>query len=99
MKPVCLILATLFLLGVVMAPERLRAAELPRAEKEKIEALIKHLEGLKDAKFIRNGSEYDAKSAAKFIRGKWDSKEKEIKTAADFIEKAASVRARAASPM
>jgi hypothetical protein len=61
------------------------------SEREKIEALIKHVENLKDAKFLRNDQEYDAATAAKFMRGKWEASEKEIKTAKDFIEKAASV--------
>jgi hypothetical protein len=68
----------------------LQARELPAAEKEKIEALIKHIEGLKDAKFVRNDVEYEAKTAVRFIRAKWDSEAKSIKTAKDFIAKAAS---------
>jgi predicted Rossmann fold nucleotide-binding protein DprA/Smf involved in DNA uptake len=65
-----------------------RAAEM--TERQKIEALIKHVEGLQDAKFVRNGTEHDAKTAAKFLRGKWESNEAEIKTAKDFIDKAAT---------
>jgi hypothetical protein len=60
------------------------------AEKAKIEALIAHLGGLKGATFIRNDSGYDSKTAAKFLRRKWEANEKEIKTAADFIAKAAT---------
>lgn len=60
-------------------------------EKEKIEALIKHLENLKEVTFIRNDSDYDAKTAARFLRGKWQAQEKDVKTAKDFIEKVASV--------
>lgn len=73
------------------------AAPAPE-EKAKIEALIRHVENLKDAMFIRNGSEYDAKSAAKFLRGKWQAKEKEILTASDFIAKAASVSGTTGKP-
>jgi hypothetical protein len=62
----------------------------PLTEKEKIEGLIRIVEGLKYAKFIRNGSEYDSGSAAKFLRRKWETQVKEIVTARDFIEKAAS---------
>ena len=64
--------------------------ERATTERQKIEVLIKHVEGLKDAVFVRNGSEYSAKNAAKFLRGKWDSNKASIKTAKDFIEKAAS---------
>jgi hypothetical protein len=76
----------------------LQAQELPAPEKEKVEALIKHLEGLKDAKFVRNGVEYDAATAAKFVRGKWDANAAQIKTAKDFIEKAASVSSTSGKP-
>lgn len=63
------------------------AQDKSRTEKQKIEALIKSVETLKDAKFVRNGSEYDAATAARFLRGKWDSNSKDIKTATDFIDK------------
>jgi uncharacterized protein DUF5329 len=58
-------------------------------EKEKIEALIKHVEGLKDVKFVRNDTEYDAKTAGTFLRGKWDNN-KDVKTAKEFIDKCAT---------
>lgn len=60
------------------------------SEDAKINALISHVEALQDATFIRNGSDYSAKNAAKFLRGKWDSNKKDIVTAKDFIEKAAT---------
>ncbi len=63
----------------------LRAEGLPAAEKTKIESLLSHVNGLADAKFIRNGKDYDAKNAAKFLRGKWEANEKKIHSAADFI--------------
>jgi hypothetical protein len=74
------------------------AGQRPASENEKIEALIKHIEGLADAKFVRNGSEYDAKTAAKFLRRKWESKKEEIKTAQDFIDKVASVSSTSGKP-
>lgn len=77
---------------------RLVADENPKSEKEKIEGLIEHIANLQDAKFVRNGAEYDAKTAAKFLRGKWESNASEIKTAADFIEKAASVSSTTGKP-
>ena len=67
-------------------------------EKGKIEALIKHVEGLGDAKFVRNDREYVAGTAARFLRGKWESNEAEIKTARDFVEKAASVSKTSGKP-
>ena len=66
------------------------AAVAPPEEEKKIEALIAHVASLKKAVFIRNGKEYDAASAAKFLRGKWEAHDKEIKTAEEFIEKVAT---------
>src|SRR5215213_9341090 len=59
-------------------------------EDQKIEALIKTVEQLKDATFIRNGKEHDCHEAAKHMRDKWEHGKDQIKTATDFIEKAAS---------
>ena len=66
------------------------AQTLPNLEKQKIEALIKQVANLKDAKFVRNGSAYNADSAAVFLRRKWGANESEVKTARDFIDKVAS---------
>jgi hypothetical protein len=81
------------LTGVPQQPQ-----EKNDAEKQKIEALIKHVEELKDAKFVRNDKEYDAKTAGAFLRGKWDANKKEIKTAQDFIDKAATVSSTSGKP-
>jgi len=66
------------------------AAGAPPEERAKIEALIAHVASMKKAVFIRNGKEYDAASAAKFLRGKWEAQDKDIKTAAEFVEKVAT---------
>jgi hypothetical protein len=68
----------------------LKAAGLPPEERAKIEALIAHVSSLKNAVFIRNGKEYDAASAAKFLRGKWEANDKNIHSATEFIEKVAT---------
>ena len=60
------------------------------AEKDKIQMLIKSVETMKDATFIRNDQEYSAANAARFLRGKWDTNARDIKTAADFIDKVGS---------
>lgn len=78
-----------FLITALLLPS-LSRAEILAAEKAKIEALLAHVAGLADTKFIRNGSTYDAKSAATFLRRKWGSNADEIKTAADFITKVAT---------
>jgi hypothetical protein len=77
--------------------ERASATVQGLTEKEKIEELIKHVEDLPDAVFVRNGSEYDAKTAGKFLRGKWD-KEANVKTAKDFIARVASVSSTTGQP-
>jgi hypothetical protein len=64
--------------------------EKPLTEDQKIEALIKHVAELKDAQFVRNDKEHDAKAAAEHLRKKWDYAKKEIKTARDFVDKIAS---------
>ena len=70
----------------------------PLSEKQKIEALIKHIEGLQDTKFVRNGVEYDAESAGKFMRAKWAANESAIKTAQDFVEKIATASSTTGMP-
>ena len=83
-----------FLALACLCPGQARAAD----EKARIEGLIRHVESLADAKFIRNGKSYDAGNAAKFLRGKWEANEKQIKTAEDFIAKAASVSSTSGKP-
>ena len=75
-----------------------RAQDLPNSEKQKIETLIKQVANLKDAKFVRNGSAYNADSAAVFLRRKWQANEPEVKTAQDFIDKVASFSATSGKP-
>ena len=90
------VLGPVFFVSVALAP--VRAEETPAAETQKIEALVTHLEGLTDAKFVRNGSEYGAKDAAKFLRGKWKAHKADIETAMDFVEKVASVSSTSGKP-
>jgi hypothetical protein len=79
------------LLVLVVAPSFLQGQTLPATENQKIEALIKHVGDLKDAKFIRNGSTYETSSAVRFLRGKWNANKAEVITARDFIDKVASM--------
>jgi hypothetical protein len=78
---------TLLLLLSLLLLFPLNADQKPGGEADKIERLIKHIEGLSGASFIRNGSDYDAKTAARFLRGKWQREERKITTATDFIDK------------
>lgn len=74
------------------------SAQAAPAEKAKIEALISHIEGLQTANFIRNGSDYSAANAAKFLRAKWQRDDKEVKTAEDFIAKVATASGTTGKP-
>src|SRR5438105_13488625 len=80
----CLLLAPVATAGPVQAQEAVSG------EKQKIESLIKHIESLDRAVFIRNGREHDAGAAARFMRLKWKQNAAAIRTVADFIERAAS---------
>lgn len=62
----------------------------PPAEQARIERLIDFVEAQKDIRFIRNGSDYSAKDAAKFLRSKFDKMGEHVNTAQQFIEQIAS---------
>jgi hypothetical protein len=79
--------AVILTLGVLSG---VLADDPPATEKDRIEALIRHVESLADAKFIRNGVEYDSKAAGQFLRAKWKANESAIKTAQDFINNVAT---------
>ena len=59
-------------------------------EMQKIEALIRSIERLPDAVFIRNGSEHDSKRAGEHLRMKWKRAGKRVRNAGDFISCCAS---------
>lgn len=84
MKNVPLGLMVFFLLlgGLMVGP----AAGKPSAqEAAKIEYLIFAVETLEGAKFLRNGREYDARTAADHLRLKLRGAGNQVKTAEDFI--------------
>jgi len=56
-------------------------------ENIKIELLIQSIEQLEGAQFYRNGSWYDAKTAATHLRMKLSKAGTRVKTAHDFIDK------------
>jgi uncharacterized protein DUF5329 len=80
-----------FLLLGLAIPSFVRAQALPIGEKQKIETLIKQVAALKDARFFRNGSSYNANTAVTFLQLKWDANAANVKTASDFIDKIASI--------
>jgi hypothetical protein len=57
----------------------------PVYERQKIEYLIRSVEELGDAKFIRNGRAYDANRAADHLRLKLRKAESRCNTAEEFI--------------
>jgi hypothetical protein len=71
---------------------------LPDAERRLIEAMITAVEQLGSARFVRNGKEYSASDAAKFLRRKWESHADEVRTAEDFIAKVGSFSSTSGKP-
>jgi membrane-bound lytic murein transglycosylase len=55
-----------------------------------INALIDRVQATKDARFVRNGTEYSAANAAQFLRRKWQAQCKDAQTVQAFIESCAS---------
>ncbi len=91
-------LLAVVLLITLAIPVATHAQTLPTTERQKIEALIKYVGGLKDAHFIRNGSSYEVSTAVRFLRGKWESNDAQVKTARDFIDKVASFSGTSGKP-
>lgn len=79
---IAIFILTILLAGTLAAQDNL--------EKKKIDFLITSVENLKDAKFIRNDEEYDAKKAAEHLRLKLNKAGERVKTAEDFIKLCAS---------
>ena len=78
----------LVFLALCLLPALLGARE-PR-QQARIDALITAVEKMPGGKFIRNGSEYDAATAAGHLRMKLSRAGERVKTAEDFIEGIAS---------
>ncbi len=78
-----LLLACAWTLPVEAAP--LDAAQQKVLERQKIDFLIDSVAALKDARFIRNGTAYDAAQAASHMRMKLRFAGSRVKTALDFI--------------
>ena len=67
-------------------------------ENQKIQYLISTIESLPNAQFVRNGTAYDAKSAADHLRLKLRRAGSRVATAEDFIQVCASVSSVSGSP-
>ena len=81
------ILITIFVIMVLFATA---VSAQDNIEKKKIDFLISSIANLKEAKFIRNGLEYDCKEAAKHLRMKLEKAGSYVQTADDFIRICAS---------
>jgi len=72
-------------------PSTVRASAEPvQKEHQRIEALIGAVERASAVTFIRNGTSYDVKSAAKFLRLKWEFNASKVRSAEDFIREIAT---------
>jgi hypothetical protein len=88
-----------FLLSLSIGTARLLYSQtIPPGEKQKIETLIKYVDEMSDAQFMRNGRPYDAKTAATFLRRKWKANDSEVKSAHDFIDKVATLSGTSGKP-
>jgi hypothetical protein len=67
------------------------------SERQKIEALIQYVGKMNEANFVRNGSSYDATTAATFLRLKWGANTM-VKTAHDFIDKIGTMSGTSGKP-
>ena len=64
-----------FLFIAIGIAQVLHAQSASSSERYKIEVLIKYVSEMNGAKFVRNGSTYDAKAAATFLRLKKDNED------------------------
>ena len=65
-------------------------AKAELTEIQKVHRLIHFVRSLKDATFVRNGSEHTCQEAADHLQSKWEKHKNNIGSARDFIEKLAS---------
>ena len=66
------------------------AAAMDEVERARIDRLLMFIANQKDARFIRNGSAYSGRDAAKFLRGKFDKMGEHVSTAQQFIDQIAA---------
>jgi hypothetical protein len=91
MRTICaLLLVGVFTIG--------HAADLSPLESKKIDFLISTIEALGDAKFVRNGTAYDAQTAANHLRRKLKYAGSRIKSADDFIRYCATASSMSGVP-
>ena len=98
-KPSRVILSVLAVSLALAGPRTSLAEEASaQAEQRTIEALIASVAQLSGATFLRNGESYTASSAARFLREKWRSRQSEVRSAEDFIDRVASFSSTTSKP-
>ena len=90
--------ARVIALAAAVALATVAAVAADEAATREIEALIASVDGLTDAIFVRNGEVYSAASAARFLREKWRSRQSEVHTAEDFVDRIASFSSTTGKP-
>ena len=83
---------------LLVSTGQVAAASATATEEQKIEALIQQVSELDDGSFVRNGSTYNSRYAATFLRRKWQANESQVKTARDFIDKVATFSGTSGKP-
>jgi hypothetical protein len=98
MRPGAPFIATAVVVLAIAGASRAAEEKKPLSESQKIDALIAAVDQLKDARFVRNGTEYDCKAAADHMRRKRKAAGDRVKTARDFIAHVASKSSRSGEP-
>src|SRR5438552_15211864 len=74
------------LIGGFASPSfALASPELAPQDEQRIQSLIRTVEQTAGAVFIRNGTTYDAKVAARFLRLKWQANSSKVHSAEELI--------------
>ena len=81
------------LCGLCLSTGSFAADPVAGNEDQRIEALLAKVGQQPDVQFVRNGSAYDAATAVKFLRGKWDRQRTEIMSTDDIAGVIRDVRA------
>jgi hypothetical protein len=80
-------------IGAAVVPRPARAAvdvASAATERDRIERLLTLIEQATDVSYVRNGTAYDAATAVRFLRAKWDFARAKVRTAEDFIREVAT---------
>lgn len=85
------------LLAAAAVAGQVQAAPSP-VEQQRIESLIRFVEGQPGIRFVRNGNAYTPTQAGKFLRGKLDSMGGDVQTARQFIDQIATKSSTSGKP-